>query len=746
MRLLHTSSLALHEFHGTGVPPYAILSHTWVEGEEVSFHDFSSSLVPPATRSKSETGPRQTRATRPRREPSGLRKIRGACEVARNDGFAWIWIDTVCIDKASSAELTEAINSMYNWYRGSAVCYAYLADVPDPVSDLKRKRDDEGVDSETLRYFRRSRWFSRGWTLQELLGPSRVVFFSCSWTRIGERGSPVLAGIISAVTGIDYALLHPQSKSEFQSRDRLLHGVSIAKKMSWAARRRTTRPEDAAYCLLGIFDVNMPLLYGEGGPKAFLRLQEEIIRTSNDHTVFCWSRKCRREEEGGEEHGRGGERGSGIVVPPDWSSMLAPSPAAFRDAGEYVPIDAWEIPAPHAMTNLGLSICLPVIYTLTQLFVVLDAGLPHDDDAGAAGMRACIAMQRTNQRRSGTNILDRSRFPDGPAMLSKEATDTRERYNLFIRSARHVPLQGLGSAYLHDPRRSLPHLPPPSPSLHVFKHGVLLFVDPTATRLLSTGKRDAPLGAVGYDVETHPPGVFDGRASLLRLPAFDGGSTLLTSALLRIRFKSPQETDLYLFFAVVTTLGGGEVWRCGAHSADEFAFIRLAIREQRLEDIENGRVDSEAGGGGGGGEEDPEAYAQEVTLIHSYLRSEAWDQRRRKLSAQSADESLYVAVGGSIAGDPSTDIRAAMLSGKGDSPYSVPVSAVDPTVDEDDDLDYVDESEDDEFEDWDSSNEEEEEEEDMSDESEKGQRGWESSESSQVFSSASQSREFMDKY
>ncbi|KAF3055084.1 Vegetative incompatibility protein HET-E-1 [Daldinia childiae] len=617
MRLLNTTSLELKEFQGDTIPPYAILSHTWIDGEEVSFHDFID--LSPSTTTK-----------------SGFLKIQGACRIARQDGIEWIWIDTNCIDKASSAELTEAINSMYNWYRQSTVCYAYLADVPKLHPEK---------DAGPLRPLRKSNWLRRGWTLQELIGPRRLVFFSRCWTEIGDRSQ--LAGDISAATGIETPLL--QGRGD-------LRAVSIAKKMSWAARRRTTRAEDAAYCLLGLFDVNMPLLYGEGGAKAFARLQEEIIRTSNDHTIFCWSRSAEVEAE---------------VVPRDWSSMLAPSPAAFCDAGEYVPVDAWEAPMPYAMTNLGLSIYLPVVYTLTQLFVVLDAGLV----GSRSDMRACIAVQRTNQRRSGSNILDRSRFLESPVILSKKATDTRERYSLFIRS-RFVPQPGI--RYSHHPRRR-----------SVFKHGILLFADPTAKRLLSTGRQDAPLGAVGYDIETHPPGLFDEDTALLRLPAFEGGSSLLTSGLLRICFKSPQATDFYLFFAVISTFSGKEVWHCSIHSAEDFFHIKLAIREH----VEEGGVP-----------------VQEEVLIHNCLRNEVWENRRKQLTAHTPDESLFVSIGGTIALYPDTDIRAAMLSGKCESPYSVPISATDLSgvVDETDDSDYVDESEERGLEDWDSSNEEEE--------------------------------------
>ncbi|KAI1458132.1 HET-domain-containing protein [Annulohypoxylon moriforme] len=642
MRLINTSSLNFEEFHGDAVPPYAILSHTWVEGEEISFRDFI------------EPSPSTTKKP-------GYHKIKGACRIARQDGIDWIWIDTNCIDKASSAELTEAINSMYNWYKGSEVCYAYLSDIPGSAS-----QDGEGDLGYMNHQFRQSIWFRRGWTLQELIAPRQLVFYSSSWTKIGDRSG--LALDISAVTGIETRLLRGMAD---------LHTVSIAKKMSWAARRETTRVEDIAYCLLGLFDVNMPLLYGEGA-KAFTRLQEEIIKTSNDHTVFCWSR---------------------TNVPADWTSMLAPSPAAFSDAGDYVPVDAWEIPMPHSMTNLGLSIYLPIVYTLTQMFVVLDAGLL----GGRADMRACIAMQRTNPRRSGSNILDRSRSFGGPTMLSKEATDTRERYNLFIRS-RHVP-------QLHNSLR------PSAP--RVSKHGVLLFVDPTATRLLSTGRRGSPLGSVGYDVETHPHGIFNENTAILRLPAFDGGSSLVTSGLVRIRFKSPQETDLYLFFAVISTIGGREAWYCGVYSADEFWFIEREIQERINEEV---------------------APDEEMVMINGYLRTVAWEHGCKQLQDHTENESLFVSIGGTMSHNPKTDLRAAMLSGKCESPYSVPMSAIDISgvVDETDD-DYADDIEDGEYEDWDSSNED-----DGSDESagEKtnASRRWDvnsSGESSQTLSSTS---------
>ncbi|KAE8365217.1 HET-domain-containing protein [Aspergillus caelatus] len=234
MRLLSTHKIELVEFPPDRIPDYAILSHTWGE-EEILFTDMQN-----------HTG----------HTKSSWSKVQGACAQARADGFGYIWIDTCCIDKSSSAELSEAINSMFTWYANAAVCYAYLSDV------IVHNKVELGLTE-----FEQSRWFTHGWTLQELLAPSEVVFFSKDWVRFGERCS--LAPRLTNITRIDEAVL---------SRELPGFEKSIAQRMSWAARRQTTRPEDMAYCLMGIFSVNMPMLYGEGGGKAFLRLQEEIMK------------------------------------------------------------------------------------------------------------------------------------------------------------------------------------------------------------------------------------------------------------------------------------------------------------------------------------------------------------------------------------------------------------------------------------------------------------------------------------
>ncbi|KAI0418623.1 heterokaryon incompatibility protein-domain-containing protein [Xylaria grammica] len=250
MHLLHVRSLLIRDFTGRRVPPYAIFSHTWGE-EEVSFKDMLKGRAPGL---------------------KGYEKILGCCKQAQFDGFEYVWIDTCCIDKRSSAELSEAINSMYRWYKEAKICYTYLEDVSWPAgSRLDRARPNEGLPSSFLT----SRWFSRGWTLQELIAPRTLVFYSKEWSSIGSRHS--LQDTIVKITGI--------SAQAFGCN---LDGISVAEKMSWASKRETTRVEDKAYCLLGLFDVSMPLIYGEG-EKAFRRLQEEIIKESDDETIFAWT-------------------------------------------------------------------------------------------------------------------------------------------------------------------------------------------------------------------------------------------------------------------------------------------------------------------------------------------------------------------------------------------------------------------------------------------------------------------------
>ena len=230
---------------------YAILSHVW-DAKEQTFQDLRS------------LGSRcKLFGLNPRHFVS--RKIRESCIRAEKHGWKWIWIDTCCIDKTSSAELSEAINSMFRYYSLSAVCYAFLRDVS--ANCILDKQESA---------FRRSRWHQRGWTLQELVAPKLLIFLSSDWTILGYKAE--LAQLLEEVTHVPLSVLRFEQD---------MADISIARRMSWASTRKTTRLEDEAYCLMGIFGINMPTLYGEGR-KAFYRLQEEIMKTSVDTSLFVW--------------------------------------------------------------------------------------------------------------------------------------------------------------------------------------------------------------------------------------------------------------------------------------------------------------------------------------------------------------------------------------------------------------------------------------------------------------------------
>jgi hypothetical protein len=288
MRLLNTDNFKVKEFRDDEVPRYAILSHTWDE-EEVTFQNMLRRRWCRAANKK------------------GYKKVKSCCSVARANGFKYVWIDTCCIDKTSSAELSEAINSMYRWYQKADVCYSYLADVPSKA------------------IFSSSRWFTRGWTLQELIAPLTVIFLDEEWKELGTKAS--LQHDVSDCTGIPISIL---------SGDDDLETFSIAQRMSWAAKRKTSRIEDRAYCLLGIFGINMPLIYGER-ETAFTRLQEEIMKISDDYSLFAWKSSDNR------------------------SGLLATSPAAFISSDNIVqfnPFDTFNSPLTMSSRGIYLEIRL----------------------------------------------------------------------------------------------------------------------------------------------------------------------------------------------------------------------------------------------------------------------------------------------------------------------------------------------------------------------------------------------------
>ncbi|KAF2101634.1 hypothetical protein NA57DRAFT_35802 [Rhizodiscina lignyota] len=241
MRLLERKpdgDLVLREFTSKDVPPYAILSHNWGR-DEVSFQEVEAG-----------TG----------RNKAGWKKINFCAKQANADGLRYIWVDTCCIDKKNAVELSEAINSMFRWYQKAARCYVYLSDVSID-GELGQSKCEWEVD------FRESRWFTRGWTLQELIAPASVEFFSLEGRRLGNKIT--LEPTIHEITGISASVLRGDALSNF----------TIDERMSWAEHRNTTVEEDKAYCLLGIFDVSMPLIYGEGTNKASRRLKEEIHKS-----------------------------------------------------------------------------------------------------------------------------------------------------------------------------------------------------------------------------------------------------------------------------------------------------------------------------------------------------------------------------------------------------------------------------------------------------------------------------------
>ncbi|KAI6145910.1 heterokaryon incompatibility protein-domain-containing protein [Pisolithus tinctorius] len=239
---------------------YAILSHRW--GAEVGYEEMTG-LV------KMEKGEREEI-----RQRTGYQKLIRSCEQARKDGHKWLWIDTCCIDKRSSSELSEAIHSMYRWYQNAQVCYAYLSD----VDELPRPTEPYDPWLRTPNDWQESEWFTRGWTLQELIAPRELKFFNKDWAPIGNKRH--LAAVLQDITGIPREVLRDGLGGK---------PLSVAQIMSWAAHRKTERVEDRAYSLMGLFGVNMPMLYGEG-EKAFQRLQLEIIRTSSDQSIFAWNR------------------------------------------------------------------------------------------------------------------------------------------------------------------------------------------------------------------------------------------------------------------------------------------------------------------------------------------------------------------------------------------------------------------------------------------------------------------------
>ncbi|KAF8845519.1 HET-domain-containing protein [Paxillus ammoniavirescens] len=313
MRLLNVHTLELENFPGVP-PPYATISHRWGEAkDEVSFQDILQHQTPQSVKNK-----------------PGFAKILGCSEQTKKHGLNYIWIDTCCIDKTDNTELQEAINSMWDWYQDCDRCFVYM-------NDVRSGQNPDADDSD----FSRSQWFRRGWTLQELLAPAKITFFAEDWSRIGKKAHRRIMKRIGLITGIPEGVLSDGDTTSF----------SIARKMSWASQRTTTKKEDRAYSLMGVFEITMPIIYG-GGENMFVKFQREIMKRSVDQSIFAWAVES--------------------ASPTATTGLLTSSPAYFNEVDKIpynVFVDKFSDlikpdPTPpqthYSHTNLGIHITLPM--------------------------------------------------------------------------------------------------------------------------------------------------------------------------------------------------------------------------------------------------------------------------------------------------------------------------------------------------------------------------------------------------
>ncbi|KAJ5033272.1 kinesin light chain [Bipolaris maydis] len=256
MRLLHLDApgrLILTDFRGKPIPPYAILSHRWGDSEILIEDIFNGNY---------------------KKKEEGYQKLRFCAEQAAQDGLQYFWIDTCCIDRWNNSERSKAINSMFQWYKNAVRCYVFLSDVSASTST--------SIGSVLCRDWnvslRRSKWFTRGWTLQELIAPASVEFFSCEGQRIGDKTS--LDQLLHSITGIPLAALRNYPLNQF----------SISERMRWVSGRETTETEDMVYCLLGLLGVSMPATYGEGRENALERLQAEVEGAGRAPSIIPFAR------------------------------------------------------------------------------------------------------------------------------------------------------------------------------------------------------------------------------------------------------------------------------------------------------------------------------------------------------------------------------------------------------------------------------------------------------------------------
>jgi hypothetical protein len=280
------------------------------------------------------------------RTKNSFSKIEATCRTALDQGIHYVWVDTCCIDKSSSAELSEALNSMFRWYKNAIYCFAFLSDLP--AGSQFRACDD----------VRKCRWFTRGWTLQELIAPTTVIFYDANWNFLGTKQE--LAQEIQAITDVDEGVLKGGMP---------LTAIPLAKRMSWAAKRKTTRVEDLAYCLLGIFDVNMPMLYGEG-VRAFVRLQEEILKKTTDLSLLAWRAKKDSEYRG----------------------ILAETPTEYLGCSMvHLNDDQFSYRGEISITNKGVKLYMPLRHVHDDIFLM---DLHCYEEKNGVSLRIAIYLKR----------------------------------------------------------------------------------------------------------------------------------------------------------------------------------------------------------------------------------------------------------------------------------------------------------------------------------------------------------------
>ncbi|KAK7428166.1 hypothetical protein QQZ08_005406 [Neonectria magnoliae] len=415
MYLLNVSTNKLESFSDGAIPKYGILSHTWGQNEPI-FDDFQSS----SRRWKLKRGSQHA-------------KVNGCCAQAESDGLNYVWIDNCCIDKKSSAELSEAINSMFTWYANAAVCYVYLGDLL-PVAQRQSNSGQQplSLDAAQLKNLQKAKWFTRGWTLQELLAPSLLKFYDSAWNIVGysswihaERTTawevPRLTPLLAELTRIPRRYLQGDDLGQ----------ASVAERMSWAAGRQTTRREDMAYCLLGIFNVNMPLLYGEG-TGAFVRLREQILKKHDDHSVFAW---------GYNNDAFIPEQGS------DRASTMAVSPSEFKWCRNITSRRSEDEPSNHyETTNVGIHIKLPLVRLrsgefLARLNCTVDSGQP---DIMLEDKYLALILTRARDRE---NVFYRRRTAS-PTLVPARFFEHALRHNIYLAPTPSITHRQMRSAPL----------------------------------------------------------------------------------------------------------------------------------------------------------------------------------------------------------------------------------------------------------------------------------------------------------